>query len=146
LHQQIPFHPPSCTSQEEIVFGYQLYTIPNDRLLCLRWRRRKATRVSVCMALQGSKKNEIAKLMAICPFFSSLPSDKPPVFPLRSYHKATKRVNKIWLKTHINRDVLRLMTGFRSEEQIYVDVVVSRKYVLPERRLPAIPFLNFKHR
>jgi hypothetical protein len=28
LLQQIPFHPPSCTSQEEIVFGYQLYTTP----------------------------------------------------------------------------------------------------------------------
>ena len=77
LHQQIPFHPPSCTSQEEIVFGYQLYTIPNDRPLCLRWRRGKVTRVSVYMVLQGSKK--MAKLIAICPsLFSSPPPDKPP--------------------------------------------------------------------
>lgn len=95
LHQQIPFHPPSCTSQEEIVFGYQLYTISNDRLLCLRWRRGKVTRVSVYMVLQGSKK-KMAKLIAICPIlFSSPPSDKPPQsFPFVHFTKQQNELTK----------------------------------------------------
>jgi hypothetical protein len=59
LHQQIPFHPPSCTLQEEIVFGYQLYTIPNDRPLWLRWRKGEVTCASVYMGLHEQKKKRL---------------------------------------------------------------------------------------
>ena len=94
LRQQIPFHPPSCTSQEEIVFGYQLYTIPNDRLLCLRWRRGKVTRVSVYMVLQGSKKNGKVDCNMSYPFFESSLWKTPQSFPFVHIMKQQNELTK----------------------------------------------------